>query len=84
MTGPVFRQTYKLSSELNSSYTMFSLGSSIYYIYEDNPPDYVDMGRSNEMRSYYAGVRVVKVVRVLPVHYPIICWVITESSGVRL
>ena len=34
------------------------------------PPDYVDMGRSNEMRSNYAGVKVVKVVGVLPVHYP--------------
>ena len=63
---------------------MFSLGSSIYYIYEDNPPDYVDMGRSNEMQSNYAPVKVAKVVGVLPAHYPVICWVITESRGVRL
>ena len=58
---------------------MFSLGSIKY-----NPLyphlDYVDMGRSNEMRSNYALVEVVGVAGVLPVHYPVICWVITEST----
>ena len=48
------------------------------------PADYVDMGRSNEMQSNYAPVKVAKVVGVLPAHYPVICWVITESRGVRL
>ena len=33
------------------------------------------------MRSNYA---LVEVGGVLPLHYPVIYWVITESSGVRL
>ena len=33
------------------------------------------------MRSNYA---LVEVVGGLPLHYPVIYWVITESSGVRL
>ena len=36
------------------------------------------------MRSNYALVEVVRVVGGLPLHYPVIYWVITESSGVRL
>ena len=36
------------------------------------------------MRSNYALVEVVGVVGGLPLHYPVIYWVITESSGVRL
>ena len=36
------------------------------------------------MTSNYAIEIVVGVVGVLPVHYPLISWVITESRGVRL
>ena len=32
------------------------------------------------MPSNYALVEVVGVAGVLPVHYPVICWVITEST----